>query len=473
EVNNGSATTGVATLRFPGADIRAISNAIVKVIGQGASIRDFLGNNALRNLNSIQGATFSSSGIQTYTPPGGTFANSGSTHIIESGSIITVQGNLTVSKTGLTLVSGPTDSSNTALIVQGNMLIDGSVMDLGGQPGVNTQYHSQLQVMNGIQFRGGYLTGTGTTFADIGMIQGSVFSPGHSAGQLTIEGAVNFDPTTTLMFQIGGLTAGAQYDQLVHAGTSACSLGGTLDLSLIDGFANSILHSDTFDIVTSDNLLTGAFQNVTSGGRLATSDELGSFKVTYANQKAVTLSDYQAVPTLVGVVARETHGGQGTFDLPLNLSGDPTVESRGFNTHHLVFTFNNDVVSGDVSVSAPAGGGVSGSPTFAGNTMSVTLTGVANAQKLTIFVSGLTDQYAQVLPDTSLDMYVLLGDINGDRSVNSADATITRNRSGEATTAANFRADVNLDGTINSADATVVRNNSGSGLPAGTDARTR
>jgi len=61
-------------------------------------------------------------------------------------------------------------------------------------------------------------------------------------------------------------------------------------------------------------------------------------------------------------------------------------------------------------------------------------------------------------------MSIVVGDANGDGTDNSADATLTRNRSGQPTDANNFRSDVNADGVINSADATIVRNNSGQGI---------
>jgi hypothetical protein len=59
---------------------------------------------------------------------------------------------------------------------------------------------------------------------------------------------------------------------------------------------------------------------------------------------------------------------------------------------------------------------------------------------------------------------VLVADVNGDGYVNSADATVTRTRSGQATNATNDRADVNHDGSVNSADATIVRARSGTSI---------
>ena len=49
--------------------------------------------------------------------------------------------------------------------------------------------------------------------------------------------------------------------------------------------------------------------------------------------------------------------------------------------------------------------------------------------------------------------------------VNAGDALQTRNRSGQATDATNFRSDVNADGFVNSGDTTVVRARSGTFLP--------
>jgi Dockerin type I domain len=68
-------------------------------------------------------------------------------------------------------------------------------------------------------------------------------------------------------------------------------------------------------------------------------------------------------------------------------------------------------------------------------------------------------------------MGVLLGDANGGGTVNSADATVVRDRSGKVTDSTNFRADVNADGLINSADATIVRSRSGSTISGLTNPR--
>jgi hypothetical protein len=95
----------------------------------------------------------------------------------------------------------------------------------------------------------------------------------------------------------------------------------------------------------------------------------------------------------------------------------------------------------------------------------VTLSGVANAQDIALTLSNVTDALGHFSPAIDVTMGVLLGDSNGDGTVNSGDAQQTRNRSGQTTGATNFRSDYNRDGTINSGDATIVRSRSGQFIP--------
>jgi hypothetical protein len=170
---------------------------------------------------------------------------------------------------------------------------------------------------------------------------------------------------------------------------------------------------------------------------------------------------------LGAAVSRKTHGGAGTFDIPLPSTGPSGVECRSggaSNDHTLVVTFSNEVVSGNASVTSGPGS-IAGVPTFSGNSMMVNLTGVTNEQTVTVALSSVTDAYSQVLPNTSVNASFLLGDTNGDRFVNGGDALQTRNRSGQGIDPTNFRSDVNVDGSLNSGDTLVVRNRSGGFLP--------
>ena len=168
---------------------------------------------------------------------------------------------------------------------------------------------------------------------------------------------------------------------------------------------------------------------------------------------------------LTSAVSRKTHGGAGDFDIDLPLTGEPGVECRSSGGDHtFVITFSNTLVSGNASVTSGTGS-VAGSPTFSGNTMTVNLTGVADVQKITVTLSNVTDSSAQVLPDTPVSVNMLIGDTNGNKTVNASDVAQTKGQSGLPVTAANFRTDVNAGGTIAASDIAQVKANAGNTVP--------
>jgi dockerin type I repeat protein len=168
---------------------------------------------------------------------------------------------------------------------------------------------------------------------------------------------------------------------------------------------------------------------------------------------------------LTSAVSRKTHGGAGDFDVDLPLTGEPGVECRSSGGDHaFVITFSNPVVSGDASVTSGSGN-VAGSPTFSGNTMTVNLTGVTDVQQITVTLSNVTDSFAQVLPDTPVSANMLIGDTNGNKTVNASDVAQTKGQSGLPVTAANFRTDVNASGTITASDIAQAKANAGHTLP--------
>ena len=170
---------------------------------------------------------------------------------------------------------------------------------------------------------------------------------------------------------------------------------------------------------------------------------------------------------VVTAVSRKMHGGAGSYDIDLPLSGEPGVECRsgGQNADHtIVVTFSNDVVSGNASVTAGTGS-VSGSPAFNSNTMTVNLTGVADIQQITVTLNNVMDSFAQVLADTTVTMNVLMGDTTGNKGVTSTDISEIKSQSGQAVDGSNFRDDVMPDGSINSTDIATTKIHAGDGLP--------
>ena len=172
-------------------------------------------------------------------------------------------------------------------------------------------------------------------------------------------------------------------------------------------------------------------------------------------------------PVPLNVVSRKTHNAAGDFDVDLPLLGTPGIEPRSggaSGNYKLVFTFPN-ALSGVSGATVTAGNGsVSSSNIDSADAHKyiVNLAGVTSPQTIHVTLAAVND--GTTSGDLTTPMSIVVGDTNGDGTVNSADAQQTRNVSGHLTDATNFRSDVNADGVINSADATMVRRNSGQGI---------
>lgn len=126
------------------------------------------------------------------------------------------------------------------------------------------------------------------------------------------------------------------------------------------------------------------------------------------------------------------------------------------------------VVSFALPVTFTSASIVSGAATVAdalvtGKNVQVDLTGVTNAQTLSLQLSGVTDTFSA--GDVIIPMSVLLGDTTGDGQVTSADGNQTRGQLGQPVTNSNFREDVTVDGRINNSDVQTVRSALGTHLP--------
>lgn len=166
---------------------------------------------------------------------------------------------------------------------------------------------------------------------------------------------------------------------------------------------------------------------------------------------------------LTHVVSRKTHPNAGTFDVELPSAGSPGIECRTggtTNSHTLVFTFTNNVTVQNASVTA--GTGSVTNFVVVGNVVTVDLTGVTNAQTITITLSNVND--GTNTSDVEAAMSVLAGDTNADKFVDSIDTSQTKSQSGHPVTALNCREDVNVDGFIDAIDVSFVKSKSGSSL---------
>jgi hypothetical protein len=72
---------------------------------------------------------------------------------------------------------------------------------------------------------------------------------------------------------------------------------------------------------------------------------------------------------------------------------------------------------------------------------------------------------ARTSGDVPVSMGVLVGDVNGNASVNAFDVSLTKSQVGQPVSGSNFREDVNANGVINSVDVAQVKANVGTALP--------
>lgn len=126
-------------------------------------------------------------------------------------------------------------------------------------------------------------------------------------------------------------------------------------------------------------------------------------------------------------------------------------------------TFNNDLISAEASVTLGDGTAYEAAPD--GQTLTVYIGDLVDAQVMTITLHNVKDAFEQAMPDSNFQIALLMGDANGDGRVNVADTNMTKRFSGQLTNASNVRCDVNFDGRINVADANFVKAHAGRSLP--------
>jgi hypothetical protein len=178
---------------------------------------------------------------------------------------------------------------------------------------------------------------------------------------------------------------------------------------------------------------------------------------------------------VLNAVSRRNHGGAGAFDVDLPMSGTPGIECRtggATSDYQVVVTFAGAVtVNGTPQAQVTSGigdigtGGVSngGIVTVSGSTVTIPLTNLANAQTIEVTLFGVTVGGAS--GNVVVPMSILIGDINGNGSVNATDVAETKSQSGRLLTATNFRSDVNATGNIDASDIAIVKSHVGTARP--------
>ncbi len=140
-----------------------------------------------------------------------------------------------------------------------------------------------------------------------------------------------------------------------------------------------------------------------------------SFGVQFSGGgNAVYVAYVRVMP--LSAVSRKMHGATDSFDVNLPLTGTSGIECRrgtgpNSDSHQVVVTFAAPATFASATVAS--GTGMVGSTSTSGNQVTINLTGVANAQNLSLTLFNVND--GTNTSDVSIPMSVLLGDTNGDR----------------------------------------------------------
>ncbi|MBL0125820.1 MAG: hypothetical protein IPP88_25250 [Betaproteobacteria bacterium] len=289
-----------------------------------------------------------------------------------------------------------------------------------------------------IGWSGGGCSGTGTCIVTISAITNvtATFNITATApGAPTINSAVPGNGQATVSFSPPASDGGSP----ITGYTVSCSgnLGvGTISPIVVSPLTNGVSYSCT---VTATNII---------GPGVAS----GALGVTPTGVAPLALNS---------VWSRKNHPVAGVQEIQIDtnalIGGLVTVEPRLIGAgHQIVFRFNNTVNS--VLTSAVTTG--SATHTINGSEVVVTLTGVADNQRVTVSLGNVNGSL-----NSQASMGFLVGDVSNSRSVNSSDISAVKAHGGQTISGSNFRYDLNADGVFNQTDISAAKARSGRVIP--------
>lgn len=249
--------------------------------------------------------------------------SSGSLMIADGGTVLSATAAIGKTTSGSSIVTvvgiGSTWTTSGQLAIGGYFLLPSvplsrgpGTLTIGANGNVMTGGDTTILPKGKLDLQGGTFTTTAIKFQSTGGVfnwttgtlhvgtyngnltnSAGVLAPGLSPGKTTVTGNYSQQAGGSLQIEVGGTVSATQYDLLSVTGN--VTIGGQLELRMLNGFLP--VATDTFTVLTVGGTLSGAFSNVASGQRLATTDGLGSFLVSYSScSKKVVLSAFELVP---------------------------------------------------------------------------------------------------------------------------------------------------------------------------------
>ena len=318
-----------------------------------------------------------------------------------------------------------------------------------------------------------------------GLIQGS---DGNFYGMTTIGGTsdkgtvfmITPSGALTTLHSFAGSDGQLPFGELTHGsdgnfyGTTSQG-GASFNPATFQSGYGSVFKITPAGAVTTLHSFAGSAANDGSlpyGGPIQASD--GSFYGTTegGGPSYVGVAYRIAGPTvqLVSAVSRKTHGSAGTFDIDLPQTGTSGIECRTGGTngdYTLVFSFANTLTSVASATVTSGTGSVSSSAidTTDAHQYIVNLTGVTNAQVITVSLANVTDSAGNSSSVIAAPMGVLLGDTTANGNVSNTDVAAVKAQVAAPVTTSNFRNDVNANGIISNTDVSATKAQVSTSLP--------
>lgn len=250
----------------------------------------------------------------TLTFDGGAIvANSGSAALTLDGGTFAMQADFALSAD---LVFGAEGTLTNTVSLDTNTFTNNGVVDIAADADLTVTAGAGGEFVN----QGTIAIGDGGSLSGSVENNGGILEIGADFGVATVNGNVSFDLPSVLRADLGGETPGTEHDQLAVNGDLA--LGGTLDVSQLDGF--SVGGSQSFQIVevSGGGVLSGSFDEAVG---LVTNDDF----VLDLTQDASGVALVSQTITNLGDGAGNVFAGTGGFEVFVTKAGDDTITGGG------------------------------------------------------------------------------------------------------------------------------------------------
>ena len=252
------------------------------------------------------------------------------------------------------------DAATTIDAAAGSSITFENVFNLNGNTATKTGGGTMVLNNNAstgtgsLEVQGGTLAGAGKLSGDLTVLTGATTAPGTSTGMLKVGGNYTQNAGATLAVEIGGTLPEENFDVLEITGMA--SLGGTLDVALIDSYTPAI--NEQFTILSASSI-GGSLSLGGSDGGLFNLTQVGSTLVLeFIGGTAGTTGDYNDDGTVDAADYTTWRDNLGTNN---PLANDPIGGTIGQSQYtQWKDNFGNTASSSATAVPEPSAGALLG-----------------------------------------------------------------------------------------------------------------